>query len=107
VGQREPICSIAASDASISLYWMVVVETPQLGHATFLFAKPTSTGDFLALYRLFTREDILHNRNNAAERLQAIMEESECLARQFPDTGLAYPHGQRRVTLENRWLRFL
>ena len=57
------------SEYIFDLERLVVVETPQVGYATYLFAKPTSMGDFLALYRSFTREDILHNRNNAAERL--------------------------------------
>ena len=47
----------------------VVVETPQLGHATYLFSKPSKITDFLALYRLTTREDILQNRNNISENL--------------------------------------
>jgi hypothetical protein len=47
----------------------VVVETPQLGHATYLFSKPSTITDFLALYRLATREDILQNRNNISEKL--------------------------------------
>jgi len=47
----------------------VVVETPQLGHATYLFSKPAGMSEFLAIYRKVTREDILRNRNNVAERL--------------------------------------
>ncbi len=47
----------------------VVVETPQLGHATYLFAKPQSMDTFLALYIKITKDDIRRNRNNAAERL--------------------------------------
>ena len=31
----------------------------------------------------------------------------EMLCGQFVDTGLTYPHGQRPVVSENRWLRFL
>jgi hypothetical protein len=46
-----------------------VVETPQLGHATYLFAKPASMETFLALYVRTNKEDIRANRNNAAERL--------------------------------------
>lgn len=48
---------------------LVVVETPQLGHATYLFSKPGSMTAFLASYRLTSREDILQNRNNIAEAL--------------------------------------
>ena len=47
----------------------VIVEIPQLGHATYLFAKPASMTDFLALYAMATREDILQNRSNMAEKL--------------------------------------
>ena len=47
----------------------VVVETPQLGHATYVFAKPRSIDSFLALYTKITKDDIRRNRNNAAERL--------------------------------------
>ena len=43
----------------------------------------------------------------ASPRLQATMEESKRLAGQLPDEVLTYPHGQRPVTGENRWLRFL
>ena len=41
----------------------VVVETPQLGHATYVFAKPRS------MYTNITKDDIRRNRNNAAEQL--------------------------------------
>lgn len=47
----------------------VVVETPQLGHATYLFTRPSSMAEFLATYRGVAREDILQNRANAAEQL--------------------------------------
>jgi hypothetical protein len=47
----------------------VVVETPQLGHATYLFAKPRNMDSFLALYTSITKDDIRQNRNNSAERL--------------------------------------
>ena len=47
----------------------VVVETPQLGHATYVFARPRNLDTFLALYTKITKDDIRRNRNNAAERL--------------------------------------
>lgn len=47
----------------------VVVETPQLGHATYVFAKPRSMDTFLALYTKITKEDIRRNRDNIGERL--------------------------------------
>ncbi len=47
----------------------VVVETPQLGHATYIFAKPRSMDRFLALYTSTTKDHIRRNRDNAAEKL--------------------------------------
>jgi hypothetical protein len=47
----------------------VIVETPQLGHATYLFSKPVNMTEFLALYRKVTKDDIRRNRGNLAERL--------------------------------------
>jgi hypothetical protein len=47
----------------------VVVETPQLGHATYVFTKPRSMEGFLALYTRITKEDIRRNRDNIGERL--------------------------------------
>jgi hypothetical protein len=47
----------------------VIVETPQLGHATYLFSKPTSMSEFLAVYGSVTKYDIRHNHCNVAERL--------------------------------------
>ena len=48
----------------------VVTETPQLGHATYVFAKPRSLESFLALYTKITKDDIRRNRDNASERLK-------------------------------------
>ena len=47
----------------------VAIETPQLGHATYLFAQPASMESFLALYAMTTKEAIRTNRDNIAERL--------------------------------------
>jgi len=47
----------------------VVVETPELGHATYVFAKPRNLDTFLALYTKITKDDIRRNRNNAAQGL--------------------------------------
>jgi hypothetical protein len=47
----------------------VTAETPQLGHAIYLFSKPASVSEFLAIYRSVTKDDIRHNRGNVAERL--------------------------------------
>ncbi len=48
---------------------VTVVETPQLGHATYLFTKPADMRQFLAVYAGVTKEDIRQNRDNVAERL--------------------------------------
>ncbi len=48
----------------------VVVETPQLGHATYLFARPDSIEEFLAVYACVTKDDLRQNRANAAEKLR-------------------------------------
>ena len=48
---------------------MIVVEAPQLGHATYLFSQPESIEAFLATYIPTTKEGIRQNRNNVAERL--------------------------------------
>jgi hypothetical protein len=47
----------------------VIVETPQLGHATYLFSKPASMSEFLAIYKSVVKGDIRNNRNSVAERL--------------------------------------
>jgi hypothetical protein len=47
----------------------VVVEVPQAGHATYVFAKPARLDEFVWQYAKSTRQDILANRNNIAEAL--------------------------------------
>lgn len=47
----------------------VAVETPQLGHATYLFSKPKNMEGFLAVYTKVSKDDILNNRGNVAEKL--------------------------------------
>ena len=48
---------------------VIVIETPQSGHATYLFSKARSIEEFLAAYIRVTKEDIRKNRNNMAEKL--------------------------------------
>jgi hypothetical protein len=57
------------SEYIFDLEQAVVVETPQLGHATYLFSKPASMPEFLATYRNVAKDDIRHNRSNVAEKL--------------------------------------
>src|SRR4029077_4136462 len=47
----------------------VIAEMPQVGHATYLFSKPASMSEFLAIYGSATKDDIRHNHSNVAERL--------------------------------------
>ena len=47
----------------------IAAETPQLGHATYLFSKPRTIEGFLAAYTHATKEAIRENRANLAERL--------------------------------------
>jgi hypothetical protein len=47
----------------------IVAEMPQAGHATYLFSRPENIDNFFRLYGATTREEILRNRNNAADRL--------------------------------------
>ena len=47
----------------------VVTETPQLGHATYIFAQPGNMEGFLATYTKTTKGDIRQNRDNVAARL--------------------------------------
>jgi len=48
----------------------IAVEKPESGYATYLFAKPESVEQFLRFYAAVTRDDILRNRHNVAERLR-------------------------------------
>ena len=47
----------------------VVVETPQVGHATYVFTKPRNMDSFLTLYTKAVKSDIRCNHANVAERL--------------------------------------
>jgi hypothetical protein len=47
----------------------VVVETPKLGNATYLFTKPQSMDAFLAAYTRVSKDDIRRNRANIGEKL--------------------------------------
>jgi hypothetical protein len=48
---------------------VVVVETPELGNATYLFSKPNSMDAFLAAYSGVSKDDIRRNRANIGEKL--------------------------------------
>ncbi len=57
------------SEYILELERCAVVETPQLGHATYLFSKPEGIEDFLRVYVRATKDTIRNNRANVAERL--------------------------------------
>lgn len=57
------------SEYIFDLETTVIVETPQLGHASYLFSKPVNMTEFLAVYGSVTKDDIRHNRGNVGERL--------------------------------------
>lgn len=67
--QRARRLYLFRSEYIFDLERVTVVETPQLGHATYLFAKPANMSQFLAAYASVTKEDIRQNRDNIAERL--------------------------------------
>jgi len=57
------------SECIFELEHTTVVEVPQPGHATYVFAKAHDLPAFLAVYAGTTKEDIRNNRENVAERL--------------------------------------
>jgi hypothetical protein len=57
------------SEYIFDLETAVIVETPQVGHATYLFSKPVNITEFLAVYGSVTKDDIRQNRSHVAERL--------------------------------------
>jgi len=48
---------------------MIAVETPRLGHATYLFSKPQSIEAFLGAYAATTKQAIRQNRADVADQL--------------------------------------
>ena len=68
--QADFIAEHFSVDCLGSCYWVFLgLRHGQLGHATYVFAKPRNLDTFLALYTKITKDDIRRNRNNAAERL--------------------------------------
>jgi hypothetical protein len=47
----------------------IVAEVPQLGHATYIFARPADVHAFVRRYSQASRDDIRKNRGNAANEL--------------------------------------
>jgi len=47
----------------------IVIEIPQLGHATYIFTKPASVREFVHKYAITSRDDIRKNRGNVAQEL--------------------------------------
>ena len=50
----------------------IVVEVPEVGHATYLFAKPNEIDHFVGVYTATTKDDIRKNRDGIAERLRFV-----------------------------------
>ena len=48
----------------------IVVEVPEVGHATYVFAKPNEIDHFVRVYATTTKDDIRKNRDGIAERLR-------------------------------------
>ena len=47
----------------------IVVEVPEQGHATYIFSRPANLEQWIREYAITPKDDIRHNRTNAAERL--------------------------------------
>jgi len=47
----------------------IVIEIPQLGHATYIFTKPPDVREFVHKYAITSRDDIRKNRGNVAQDL--------------------------------------
>jgi hypothetical protein len=60
---------------------LIATERPELGHATYLFAKPANMDDFLRQYARTTKQAIRANRDNIAERLCFIGRFAHCIYR--------------------------
>lgn len=67
--QRARHVYLFRSEYIFDLERAVVVETPRLGHATYIFSRPANLTDFLAIYKSVTKDDVRQNRHNVAERL--------------------------------------
>ncbi len=48
---------------------VLIAEVPQLGHATYLFARPGDLSKFLRAYAAVGRDDIRHNQSDIATKL--------------------------------------
>ena len=69
-GERSRVLIYLFRDEYIfALERAVVVETPQLGNATYLFTKPQRMDAFLAAYTRVSKDDIRRNRANIGEKL--------------------------------------
>jgi DNA polymerase III delta prime subunit len=60
---------IGKFDEALQRLFLETQGTPQLGHASYIFAKPRSMESFLALYTKISKEHIRRNRDNVGERL--------------------------------------
>ncbi|TAM83457.1 MAG: hypothetical protein EPN47_04940 [Acidobacteria bacterium] len=51
---------------------VIAIERPELGHATYLFARPSNMDDFLRLYASTTKQAIRANQDNIAEQVRFV-----------------------------------
>jgi hypothetical protein len=69
ISKRARCLYLFRSEYIFGLERAVIVETSQLGHATYVFTMPGNMTEFLALYSRVTKDEIRHNHSNVAEDL--------------------------------------
>ena len=67
--KRSQIVFLFRGEYLFQLTHAIVAEIPQLGHATYVFAKPADVREFVRAYAATSRDDIRRNRGNVAARL--------------------------------------
>jgi len=69
ISKRAQRLYLFQSEYILELERCVVIETPQPGHATYLFSKCRTIEEFLAIYITCTKGQIRRNSSNSAEKL--------------------------------------
>ena len=69
ISKRAQRLYLFQSEYILELERCVVIETPQPGHATYLFSKCRTMEEFLAIYMTCTKGQIRRNSSNSAEKL--------------------------------------
>jgi hypothetical protein len=57
---------------------VIVAEVPQLGHATYIFAKAGDVREFVNTYATTSRDDIRKNRSNVGPRASKSYSMEKC-----------------------------